>query len=85
MQGNARAAEKLTEVAARVHSQSDLGGIVIDIWSGLGAPKWGGVVGAADVELVVVPRESGETTGFDLKTFSMLRYMAMVSKLTLTV
>lgn len=56
----------LTEVAARVDSKSDLCGVIVDIRSCLCLTKHTGLVGVANVELIVVSRESGQVVGFNL-------------------
>jgi hypothetical protein len=55
-----------TEVAARVDSKSNLGSVVIGVRCSLGAAKRTGLVGTADIELVVVASESSEIFGLDL-------------------
>lgn len=57
-----------TEVTARVDSKSDLGSVVVGIRSSLCAAKRTGLVGTADVELVVVASECGEVLGLNLDT-----------------
>jgi len=56
-----------TEIAARVDSKSNLGSVVIGVRSSLGAAKGTGLVGTADVELVVVAGECGQVLGLDLE------------------
>jgi outer membrane protein assembly factor BamB len=46
-----------TEVAARVDSKSNFGSVVVGIRSSLCAAKGTGLVGTADVELVIVASE----------------------------
>jgi hypothetical protein len=55
-----------TEVAARVDSKSNLGSVVVGVGGSLGAAKRTGLVGTADVELVVVASEGSQVLGFDL-------------------
>ena len=55
-----------TEVAARVDSKSNLGSVVVGVRSSLGAAQRTGLVGTADVELVVVAGECGQVLGLDL-------------------
>jgi hypothetical protein len=55
-----------TEVAARVDSKSNFGSVVIGVGSSLGATKRTGLVGTADVELVVVASEGSQVLGLDL-------------------
>jgi hypothetical protein len=55
-----------TEVAARVDSKSNLGSVVVSIRGSLGATKRTGLVGTADIELVVVASEGSEILGLDL-------------------
>ena len=57
-----------TEIAARVDSKSNLGSVVIGVRSSLGAAKGTGLVGTADVELIVVAGERSQVLGLDLET-----------------
>jgi hypothetical protein len=55
-----------TEVTARVDSKSDLGSVVVSVRSSLCATKRTGLVGTADIELVVVASECCEVPCLDL-------------------
>jgi hypothetical protein len=55
-----------TEVAARVDSKSNLGSVVVSVRGSLRAAKGTGLVGTADVELVVVASECCEVLCLDL-------------------
>jgi hypothetical protein len=55
-----------TEVAARVDSKSNLGSVVVGVGGSLGAAKRTGLVGTADIELVVVASEGSQVLGLDL-------------------
>jgi hypothetical protein len=53
-------------IGTRVHSEADLGNIVISVWSGLGATNRASVVGVADSKLVVICRIWFHILGFNL-------------------
>ena len=53
-------------VGAAVDSQTDLCGVVVWCWGGLGTTNWRGVVRVANVELVVVLSEWQESRGLNL-------------------
>lgn len=76
----------LTEVAAAVYGKSDLRSIVVLCRSSLSAAEHAGVVGTADVELVIVSRESSEVACFDLiSPGKLLDPQTTQERLTLTV
>lgn len=57
---------ELTEVTARVDSQSNLGSVVVDIWRRLGASNDASLVAITDVELVVVLSVGSQVACFHL-------------------
>jgi hypothetical protein len=65
--------EQGTEVAARVDGKSDLGSVIVNSRGRLGTAKDTGLVGAADVELVVVLGEGGQVVGLDLEMSVLVR------------
>jgi hypothetical protein len=68
-----RQMEQGTEVAARVDGKSDLGSVIVNSRGRLGTAKDTGLVGAADVELVVVLGEGGQVVGLDLEMSVLVR------------
>jgi hypothetical protein len=76
-----------TEVAARVDSKSNLGSVVVSVRGSLGAAKRTGLVGTADVELVVIASEGSQVLGLDLDTQELANdsYLEQMISHTLTV